>query len=164
MDNRGRPLANQCFYLSLAAATSTGPGATAATAHEYKQRIEAAVLLSRGANFPLEAQVGAFADFLEDGMSSVPALHHRAVAVADATSGGVAIYSSPAVLDTSAPVILLWHTPDHYQLIRWDPPAGHPTPRHGTFCQRLAHPPGHEDAPVAHTLIDVRPPFFIDLC
>ena len=89
---------------------------------------------------------------------------NASVAVADATSGGVAIYSSPAVLDTSAPVILLWHTPDHYQLIRWDPPAGHPFPRHGPFCQRLAHPPGHEDAPVAHTLIDVRPPFFIDLC
>ena len=162
-DISGRPLSNQCFYLCLAAATSVDPGALATTAYEYKQRIEAAVLLSRGAHFPLEAEDGAFADFLEDGMSSVAALHHRAVAVADATSGGVIVYSSPAVLDTLAPVILLWHTPGHYQLIQWNPPAGQPRPRPGPFGERLDHPPGHEDAPVAHTLIVVRPPVFIDL-
>ena len=154
---------NQCFYMSLAAATCADPGTIATTAYAFKRRIEAAVLLSRGAHFPLEAQDGEFADFLDDGISSVAALHNRAVAVADSTTGGVIVYSSPAVLDTAAPVILLWHTPGHYQLIRWNPPAGQPPPRPGPFSQRLSHPPGHAGTTVAHTLIDVCPPVLIDL-
>ena len=149
--------------MSLAAATCADSGAIATTAYAFKRRIEAAVLLARGANFPLEAQEGAFADFLEDGMSSVAALHNRAVAVADSTTGGVILFSSPAVLDTSAPVILLWHTPGHYQLIRWSPPAGHPQPRPGPFGQLLSHPPGQAGTPVPHSLINVRPPVLIDL-
>ena len=93
-------------------------------------------------------------------MTSVAALHNRAVAVADSTSGGVIVYSSPAMLDTSAPVILLWHTPGHYQLIRWNPPAGIPPPRPGPFGERLSSPQDYEDSPVAHTPVDVRPPPF----
>ena len=138
-------------------------GAIASTAYAYKRRIEAAVLLSRGANYPLEADEGAFADFLEDGMSSVGALHSRAVAVAEATTGGVTLYSVPGVLDTTAPVILLWHTPGHYQLIRWNPPEGQTQPRPGPFGQRLRHPPGRANFPVPHTRIDAKPSFLIDL-
>ena len=96
-------------------------------------------------------------------MTSVAALQNRAVAVADSTTGGVIVYSSPAMLDTSAPVILLWHTPGHYQLIRWNPPAGIPPPRPGPFGERLSSPPDYEDSPVAHTPVDVRPPVLIDL-
>ena len=99
-------------------------------------------------------------------MSSVEALHSRAVAVADSTTGGVTLYSAPAVLDTSAPVILLWHTPGHYQLIRWSSPVGHPLPRPGPFGHSLSYPPGRADAPlppVPHTLVDVKPPALIDL-
>ena len=99
---------------------------------------------------------------MADGMSSVAALHSRAVAVADATTGGVTIYT-PAVLDTAAPVILLWYTPGHYQLIRWYPPAGQAMPRPGPFGQSLAHPPGGEESPVPHTLVDARPPVLLDL-
>ena len=154
---------NQCIYLSLAAATEPVEGAIATTACAFKRRIEAAVLLSRGANYPLEADEGAFADFLEDGMSSVGALHSRTVAVADAATGGVTLYSAPEVLNTSAPVILLWHTPGPYQLIRWCPPEGQPMPRPGPFGLRLSQPPGREDTPVPHTLIDAKPPALIDL-
>ena len=82
-------------------------------AYACKRRLEAAILLTRGANFPLEAEEGAFADFFEDRMSSVAALHSREVAVADAITGGVTVYTSPAVLDTSVPAILLWYTPGH---------------------------------------------------
>ncbi len=121
-----------------------------------------AVLLSRGANYPLEAAEGAFANFRADVMSSVGAFHSRAVAVTDATTGGVTLYTAPAGLDTSAPVILLWHTPGHYQLIRWSPPAGQPMPRPGPFGQSLSHPPGREDTPVPHTLVDAKPPALID--
>ena len=159
-DERGQPLHNQCFYLSLAAATCPDEGAIATTAYAFKRRIEAAVLLSRGANYPLEADEGAFADFLENGMTSVAALHNRAVAVADSTSGGVIVYSSPAMLDTSAPVILLWHTPGHYQLIKWrpHPPQEQSSPRHGPLSHHLSHP-----AYVPHMLVDARPPALIDL-
>ncbi len=162
-DERGQPVHNQCFYLSLAAATCPDEGAMATTAYAFKRRIEAAVLLSRAANYPLEADEGAFADFLEDGMSSVGALHSRAVAVAEATTGGVTLYSVPGVLDTTAPVILLWHTPGHYQLIKWCPPQGQSLPRPGPFSQRLSQPPGREDTPVPHTLVDAKPPALIDL-
>ena len=163
VDERGQPVHNQCFYLSLAAATCPNEGAIAATAYAFKRRIEAAVLLARGANYPLEAEEGAFADFLEDGMTSVGALSSRAVAVADATTGGITIYTAPALLFTAAPVILLWHTPGHYQLIRWNPPAGQDKPRPGPFGQSLAHPPGGEESPVPHTLVDARPPVLLDL-
>ena len=161
---RGQPVHNQCFYLSLAAATCPNEGDIATTAYTFRRRIEAAVLLSRGPNYPLEAEEGAFADFLEDGMTSVSALHSRAVAVADATTGGVTIYT-PAVLDTAAPVILLWYTPGHYQLIRWNPPAGQSMPRPGPFGQSLSHTPGPRPrpGPVPHTLVDARPPALVDL-
>ena len=96
-------------------------------------------------------------------MSSVGALASRAVAVADATTGGVTIYTAPAVLDTAAPVILLWHTPGHYQLIRWNPPAGQSMPRPDPFGQSLSHHPGGDDSPVPHTLVDARPPALLDL-
>ena len=154
---------NQCFYLSLAAATCSHEGAIATTAYSYKRRIEAAVLLSRGAHYPLQADEGAFADFLEDGMSSVAALHSRAVAVADSSTGGVTLYSAPAVLDTSAPVILLWHTPGHYRLIRWCPPEEQPMPRPGPFGQRLSYPPGRAGFPVPAYFVDVKPPALVDL-
>ena len=164
-DERGQPVHNQCFYLSLAAATAPAEGAIATTAYAFKRRIEAAVLLSRGANYPLEADEGAFADFLEDGMSSVGALHSRAVAVAEATTGGVTLYSVPGALDATAPVILLWYTPGHYQLIRWNPPAGQSMPRPGPFGQSLSHTPGPRPrpGPVPHTLVDARPPALVDL-
>ena len=64
-------------------------------------------------------------------MSSVGALHSRAVAVAEATTGGVTLYSVPGALDAKAPVILLWYTPGHYQLIRWNPPEGNHNPGRG---------------------------------
>ena len=133
------------------------------TAYDYKGRIEAAVLHSRGANYPLEAEEGAFADFLEDGMSSVASLLSRTVAIADATAGGVTFYSLPVVLDASAPVILLWYTPGHYQLIRWHPPEGGPPPLPRLFSTRLDHPPGRVSDPVAYALVHVRPPVLIDL-
>jgi len=161
-DDQGEPLYNQCFYLSLAAATSPDHGAIASTAFTYKRRMEAAVLLSRGPNYPLQAEAGAFADFLEDGVSSIAALHNRAVAVADAVTGGVTLYSAPAVLDTSSTVILLWHTPGHYQLIRWCPPVGQPMARPGPFGQSLSHPPGSEVG-VTHFLVEVRPPALLDI-
>ena len=98
-------------------------------------------------------------------MSSVGALHSRAVAVAEATTGGVTPYSVPGVLDTTAPVILLWYTLGHYQLIiiRWNPPEGQSQPRPGPFGKRLRHPPGLANFPVPHTRIDAKPPFLIDL-
>ena len=160
IDERGQPVHNQCFYLSLAAATCQDEGAIATTAYAFKRRIEAAVLLTRGAHYPLEAEEGAYADFLEDGMTSVGALHSRAVAVADAATGGVTLYAAPEVLDTSAQVILLRHTPGHYQLIKWrpHPPQEQTAPRPGPFGHRLSHP-----VYVPHTLVDARPPALIDL-
>ena len=95
-------------------------------------------------------------------MSSIAALHNRAVAVADAVTGGVTLYSAPAVLDTSSTVILLWHTPGHYQLIRWCPPGGQPMPRPGPFGQSLSHPPDSEVG-VTHFLVEVRPPALLDI-
>ncbi len=66
-DDQEKFLYNQCFYLSLAAATSPDDGTIAFTAFIYKRRMEAAVLLSRGPNYPLQAEAGAFADFLANG-------------------------------------------------------------------------------------------------
>ena len=62
------------------------------------------------------------------------------------------------VLDTSSPVLLLWHTPGHYQLIKWRPPQEQALPRHGPFSHSLSHP-----TYVPHTLVDARPPALIDL-
>ena len=80
----GQQVQNQCFYLSLAAATSPR-GADHHEAHrDIRHRIEAAVREARPdwqAADLLGQGSGAFADFLIWGIQASPQLRGRAVAV-----------------------------------------------------------------------------------
>ena len=157
-DEAGSPLFNQCFYMSLSAAVVTQPEEVAATALRLKRTLEAAVRLVREEASMLDNSLGAYADFLEDGMTSHPLLCRRTIAVFDGESGSVRVVRSPALWSRDAPVIALLYTPGHYRWIRWS--SGSPST--GALLAALAAPPAPHQA-VAEIQIDARPPVLIDV-
>ena len=98
---------NQCFYLSLSAAVTALPEGIAHTALRLKRTLEAAVRLVRGEEGVQDDQLGAFADFLEDGMTSHPTLCRRTIAVFDGAQGSVRLIRSPTHWCRDSPVIAL---------------------------------------------------------
>ena len=157
-DESGSLLLNQCFYLSLSAAVVAQPEEVAATALRLKRTLEAAVRLVRGEASMLDNSLGAYADFLEDGMTSHPLLCRRTIAVFDGESGSVRVVRSPALWSRDAPVIALLYTPGHYRWIRWS--SG--SPPTGALIAALAAPPAPHQA-VAEIQIDARPPVLMDI-
>ena len=65
----------------LSAAIVEQPEGMAASALRLKRTLEAAVRLVRGAASLQDEGLGAYADFLEDGMTSHPQLRSRTIAV-----------------------------------------------------------------------------------
>ena len=93
--DEGAQAANQCFYLSLSAAITEEPASIAATALRLKRTLEAAVRLVRGEASVGDESLGAFAYFLADGMTSLPSLRSRTVAVFHGEEGSVQLFRSP---------------------------------------------------------------------
>ena len=154
----GTSLLNQCFYLSLSAAISAQPEGIAYTALRLKRTLEAAVRLVRGEEGVQDDQLGAFADFLEDGMTSHPTLCRRTIAVFDGEQGSVRLIRSPTHWCRDSPVIALLYTPGHYRWIKWPSPG----PSTGALIEALAAPPGGLPA-VAEIQLDARPPVMINI-
>ena len=91
------------------------PEEVAATALRLKRTLEAAVRLVRGEASIMDNSLGAYADFLEDGMTSHPLLCRRTIAVFDGESGSVRVTRSPTLWSREAPVIALLFTRGHYR-------------------------------------------------
>ena len=152
----GAPVANQCFYLALAAAVANPGESHHLLARELRGQIEGAVRSARpdwAAHDFLGQEVGAFADFLIWGLQAAPRLRHRTVAVYQATNGTCEVFRSFHQADRQAPVIALWFSgPEgtqlgHYYWLAFRPPA--PTTR-----QLLAlHRRREGDAPRVATLV-----------
>ena len=73
---------------------------------------------------------GTYGDVLTAGLQAVRALRNRTVAIFYA--GGqradqVDIYRIPLHADPALPVLGVWHTQNHYQLLHWGGPRGGPT-------------------------------------
>lgn len=143
IDEDGRTLVNQCFYLSIAHAYS-GPEApydeVSGLALHLKRAIEASVLSKRpqwaegtGANRETEVEAMAFADFLPIIMHSTDSedesnlLAELVVCILDSVNGHVEVYIGPKYADhkdnhelLQKNLILLWYTPGHYQCLVCD--------------------------------------------
>lgn len=145
VDEEGRVLLNQCFYLSIAhsylgqESSDQVPG----LALRFKHAIEAAVLSKRpewavssddsGSN-DLEGRM-AFADFLPIAMHSSESedeqnlVSELAVCVLDSVDGHVEVYIGPKYAEQEKEalqrnLILLWYTPGHYQCLVCDDGSG----------------------------------------
>ena len=125
----GAQAANQCFYLSLAAAASGGVTPLAAPARTLRHHIEAAVRAARpgwSAQDFLGQEAGAFADFRIWGLSASPLLQGRAVAVYHGADGTCEIYRSRNPAALLRPVLALWYADHHYVWVRWGRARGGP--------------------------------------
>ena len=105
-----------------------------------------------------DESLGAFADFLVDGMTSLPSLRRRTVAVFHGEEGSVELFRSPAHWSREAAVIALLYTTGHYRWIRWTTPG----PTAAALIEALALPPG-DLPPVPEVQIDARPPVIMNL-
>ena len=149
-------MTNQCFYLALAA----GIGSQDLPAITLKRKREAAYLSRLPEWNQREVRRapahGTYGDVLNSGLQAVPALHARTVVIIyaeGARRGQVDIYRIPQMANNDEPVIGLWYTPGHFQLIKWTHPSGGPT-----LPQLLRHirtPPGG-GSPVPHIITDAR--------
>ena len=157
-DDAGQVLYNQCFYLSLAAALRNDLHPDPVAALRLKRLFEAAVRLVRGAQFDLQDEAGAFADFLADAMTSHARLRHRTVAVFNSVEGSVTLYRDPVTVNPVSPVVGLYFTEGHYQWIRW----GVPAPSAGDLTRALLAPAPGAGA-ILHVLIDAAPPALVDI-
>lgn len=128
VDERGRSIYNQCFYLCIARGYlghSASQGQTRSLALKLKRCIESAVISERPhwtREVGEEAQ--AFADFLPIAMrSGNQFLAELAVCVIDSCSAHVEAYIGPAYKDLQDKqmqqrnLVLLWYVPGHYQCI-----------------------------------------------
>lgn len=147
VDEDGRTLVNQCFYLSIAHAY-LGQVATqdevSGLALRLKRAIEASVLSQRpgwvegtGAGTTGEVEAMAFADFLPISMHSSGSeeepnlLSELVVCILDSVNGHVEVYIGPkyAKLEDDKDalqrnLVLLWYTPGHYQCLVCDDADG----------------------------------------
>jgi len=148
----GQQVQNQCFYISLAAATSPR-GADHHEAHrDIRHRIEAAV---RGARPDWQAADllgqgnGAFADFLIWGIQASPQLRGRAVAVYNPAQGSCEIFRPPGPEVARRQVVAICHLPGHYVWVKWGRPGGGPR-----LAELLArHQVGPRDSPAVPMLV-----------
>jgi len=131
-------------------------------AHRLKRLFEAAARLHRGANYQLQADRGAFADFLQTGMTSYAPLRDRAVAIINGEAGYVEIYRAAATLNPNARLLALYFSSAHYQWLRWCGPG----PTMAEFTQ-ACQPAGAAAAPpqnqVPLVLMDAIPPVIVEL-
>ena len=134
------------------------PEGMAATALRLKRTLEAAVRLVQGAASWQDEGLGAYADFLEEGMTSHPQLRSRTIAVFNGAEGSVRIIRSPTHWSRDATVIALLYTPVHYRWIQWSSPG----PTTGALIAALAAPPGGHLA-VPEIQLDARPPVLMDV-
>jgi len=160
-DEVGRGINNQCFYLSLAAAVRGTGEADARLALRLKRLFEASVRLVRGAHYDLQADAGAYADFLAPALTSYSPLRSRAVAVIDGEAGSIQVYRAPATLDPDSPVLALFFSNAHYQWVRWE--GGGPTAAALASACYGPGPPGAPLAPVPHLELEATPPVLIIL-
>ena len=109
----GAAMANQRFYLALAAAVSTAHEQHHRVAGELRAQIEGAVRAARpnwATQDFLGQEVGAFADFLIWGIQAAPRLRARAVAVYQEQNGTCEIFRSFHQADRQSPILALWFT------------------------------------------------------
>jgi len=147
LDEEGRTLVNQCFYLSIAHAY-LGPeppyDEVSGLALRLKRAIEATVLSKRpawlagtGAGAEGEVEAMAFADFLPIVMhaseedNSCNLLAELVVCILDSVNGHVEVYMGPKYAQheddretLQRNLVLLWYTPGHYQCLVCDDMAG----------------------------------------
>lgn len=138
IDEEGRTLMNQCFYLSIAHAYLGHAFAeeVCGLALRLKRAIEAAVLIKRpdwasGPDGEFEEKL-AFGDFLPIVMHASDAedepnlLAELAVCIMDSVNGHVEVYIGPKYAKQDSHevqqrnLILLWYTPGHYQCLVCD--------------------------------------------
>jgi len=134
VDERGKYIYNQCFYLSLARGLlghTASQRQAQAIALKLKRSIEAAVIAERPhwkKEVGEEAQ--AFADFLPMAMAEKKGtssennlLAELAVCIVDSSSGQVEAYLGPLHQRTSdievqqRNLVILWYIPGHYQCV-----------------------------------------------
>ena len=148
----GEQISNQCFYLSLAAATCP-PGEDHHVAHlDIRRRIEAAVREARPdwevADL-LGQEVGAFADFLIWGLQACPRLQGHAVALYNSVQGTCEVFRPPGLAVARRSVRAICYIPGHYLWVRWGRNRGAPS-----LTALLArHQVGPRDAPSVPTII-----------
>ena len=148
----GEQVSNQCFYLSLAAATCP-PGEDHHSAHlDIRHRIEAAVREARPgwqvADL-LGHEVGAFADFLIWGLQACPRLQGHAVALYNSVEGTCEVFRPPGLAVARRSVRAICYTPGHYLWVRWGRTGGAPS-----LTALLArHQVGPRDTPSVPTII-----------
>jgi len=141
VDEEGRTLVNQCFYLSIAHGY-LGHNAlyeeVCGLALRLKRAIEASVLSKRpswvGTDGEVEAM--AFADFLpivmhaSDSEDESNILAELVVCILDSVNGHVEVYIGPKYAKLEDPealqrnLVLLWYTPGHYQSLVCDDRLG----------------------------------------
>jgi len=148
----GEQVQNQCFYLSLAAASSPQEADHHEAHRDIRRRIEAAVREARPdweeADL-LGQDSGAFADFLIWGIPACPQLRGRAVAVYNPAQGSCEIFRPPGFGAARRSVLAICHLPGHYVWVRWGRPAGAPR-----LTELLArHQDGPQDRPAVPTLV-----------
>lgn len=143
VDEEGRELMNQCFYLSIAHAylgPESPPEEVSGLALRLKRAIEATVLSKRpawlagtGSGTEGEVEAMAFADFLPivmhatDEDNDCNLLAELIVCILDSVNGHVEVYMGPkyAKLEDDREalqrnLVLLWYTPGHYQCLVCD--------------------------------------------
>mmetsp|Transcript_99749 Transcript_99749/g.157891 ORF Transcript_99749/g.157891 Transcript_99749/m.157891 type:complete len:375 (-) Transcript_99749:58-1182(-) len=145
VDEFGRTLVNQCFYLSIAHAylgNTAFSEEVSGLALRLKRAIEAAVLTQRpswvGVNDD-DTEAQAFADFLpiamhaKDETGETPNLMAElVVCILDSVNGHVEVYIGPKYGELPEDdlelrqrnLILLWYTPGHYQCLVCDDAVG----------------------------------------
>jgi len=141
VDETGRTLINQCFYLSIARGYlghCAGWSETSELALRLKRAIESAVLAERPGWAGLQdsengegcGEAMAFADFLPLAMKASSAqdaelnvLAELAVCILDSTAGHVEVYLGAKYKELedegtmAQNLVLLWYTPGHYQCL-----------------------------------------------
>lgn len=135
-DEAGNLLANQCFYLAMAASYSppeTPKDHIEDTALVFKRMVEASVISQHPEwkdNQLVGDHVQAFSDFLPSAMRDRDNLMAAMAAmIVDSASGQVELYRGPRYVDLDPIVqqknmLLLWYTPGHYQCLVSDTPCG----------------------------------------
>jgi len=115
----------------------------------------------RGPGYELQAEHGAYADFLAAALTSYQPLRQRAVAVIDGDVGSIQVYRAPATVDPDSPVLALYFQQAHYQWLRWEG-AGPTTEALAHACQ---HPggQGEPDGHVPYLELEASPPVIIEL-
>ena len=148
----GEQVSNQCFYLTLAAATCP-PGEDHHEAHlDIRRRIEAAVREARPdwqeADF-LGQEAGAFADFLIWGLQACPRLQGHAVAMYNSVQGTCEVFRTPGLAEARRSVRAICYVPGHYLWVRWGRTRGAPS----LMALLARHRVGPRDAPSVPTIV-----------